>query len=71
MTCDDVLQGSAYPIHMVWDGLGGNLLILFRGESGRITAMNSGADRSAPEVENTVYLKYGQKGGERAIFFNI
>lgn len=27
MTCCDVLQGSACPIHMVRDGPGGNLLV--------------------------------------------
>lgn len=31
MTCLDNLQGSAYPIQLVWDGLGGNLLVRFVG----------------------------------------
>ena len=41
---------------------------MFRGESGRITAVNTGADRSAPEVVRALYLKFLFKGGLRAIF---
>ena len=64
MTYLDVLQGSAYPIHMVWDGLGGNCV--FRGEPGRITAFNRGADRGAPMLVGViipeVFLKRCSKG---------
>jgi hypothetical protein len=57
MTLYDFLFGSAHPIHMNWDGLGGNLLV-FRGESGQITAVKKGADQSAPEIECELYLKH-------------
>jgi len=60
MTLYYFLFGSAHPIHTIRDGLGGNLLV-FRGESGRITAVKKGADQSAPEIEAAFYLNYQQK----------
>ncbi len=48
MTYYDVLQDRPTQ-YTVWDGLGGNSFV-FRGESGWITAVKTGADRSAPEV---------------------
>ena len=46
MTCYDVLQGSAYPIHMTWDGLGGNVFSCFEVDY----RDKLGADRGALEV---------------------
>jgi hypothetical protein len=63
MTLYDFLFGSAHPIHRIWDGLGGNLLV-FRGESEVITTVKKGADQSAPEFEVELYLKRYQKGGQ-------
>jgi hypothetical protein len=38
---------------------------VFRGESGRITAVKKGADRSAPEVVGGLYLKLCRKAGQK------
>jgi hypothetical protein len=41
---------------------------VFRGESGRITADETGADRSAPEVDGALYLRFGEIGGLMTCF---
>ena len=52
---------------MVWGGLGGNLF-MFRGESGRITALCTGADRCALEVKCALYLNFFYKGRQRVLY---
>ncbi|NOZ54544.1 MAG: hypothetical protein GXP08_15665 [Gammaproteobacteria bacterium] len=54
MTYDDVLQGIGLPNVQVLGRSRRKLISVFRGESGKITALKTGADRSAPELKRFI-----------------
>jgi len=66
MTCLDVLQRSAYPILIVWGGLGGNLFVYFVTNREGLSRWNE-VQTEVHQINGTEYTRSFSKRGENVL----